>query len=112
MTLVGPAQPILTRHLETTPTIRFRPGEGVDASNGLVTNHIFDGEWLEYTTDIQPGSYDISLNKAWSAGETTVSLLVALENSAKDFRYDRLVHIRRRDRLSHAVGSRLVALCR
>ena len=63
----------------------FRPDEGVDASNGLVTNHIFAGEWLEYTTDIQPGSYDVTLGKAWSAGETTVTLLAGMENSARTF---------------------------
>lgn len=63
----------------------FRPDEGVDASNTLVTNTIEDGEWLEYTTDIQAGVYDITLRKAWGGDSQSVKLFIGESNAATEF---------------------------
>jgi hypothetical protein len=65
----------------------FRADEGIDveATDMLLTNQVFDGEWLEYTTDIQAGLYDITLGKTWSAGGAGVKLYIADSNSATEF---------------------------
>ena len=63
----------------------YRPGEGVDADDRLVTGQVFDGEWLEYTRDIQAGSYDITLRKDWGSAGKGVKLFVADSNSATTF---------------------------
>lgn len=63
----------------------FRAGESVDTNGDILTNDVFEGEWLEYTTDIEAGLYDITLRKAWSAGDAGVKLLIADSNSATEF---------------------------
>ncbi|MEO1524698.1 MAG: G8 domain-containing protein [Planctomycetota bacterium] len=63
----------------------FRPDEDVDTNGDLLTDHVNNGEWLEYTTDIEAGAYDITLEKGWSAGEGTIRLLIADDNSATEF---------------------------
>ena len=64
----------------------FRSDEDVDATSSLLTNEVFDGEWLEYTTDIEAGVYDITLKKAWNAGDdAAVKLFIADSNSACSF---------------------------
>ncbi len=60
----------------------FRLDEDVDASRTLVTNEVFEGEWLEYTTDVEAGAYDITLRKAWGGTTTGVNLYVGDSNSA------------------------------
>ena len=63
----------------------LRPDEDVDVSFTLVTNDIEDGEWLEYTTNIEAGNYDIRLGKAWGGADKRVKLLIGETNSATVF---------------------------
>lgn len=63
----------------------FRPDEDVEATNTLLTNQVFEGEWLEYTTDIEAGVFDVTLKKAWSAGDAGVKLWIGDSNSATEF---------------------------
>ncbi|MFK7737687.1 MAG: Ig-like domain-containing protein, partial [Pirellulaceae bacterium] len=62
----------------------FRADEDVDTNGSLLTNDVVDGEWLEYTTNIEAGQYDITLNKNWSAGDAAVKLLVGASNSSSE----------------------------
>ncbi|MEM7316082.1 MAG: hypothetical protein AAF497_23355, partial [Planctomycetota bacterium] len=63
----------------------YRMDEDVEATTTLITNQVFDGEWLEYTTDIVPGTYDIELGVAWTAGEAGVKLFVGESSSTTEF---------------------------
>ncbi|MFK7769082.1 MAG: G8 domain-containing protein [Mariniblastus sp.] len=60
----------------------YRTDEDVDVDAGGITGRVFDGEWLEYTTDIQPGLYDVSLFKTWGGVGSGVKLFVGMSNSA------------------------------
>jgi len=60
----------------------FRDDEDVDADAGALTGKVFEGEWLEYTVDIQPGDYDITLKKNWGGADNGVKLFVADSNDA------------------------------
>lgn len=62
---------------------QYRPTEGVDIGNasdtggGYSIGWVTNGEWLEYTVDIEPGSYDIKLRIAsysGSPGDVVVKL--------------------------------------
>ena len=52
----------------------FRPGDNVDVEsnsdggNGYNVGWTEDGEWLEYTVDVEPGTYDIQYRTASSPG--------------------------------------------
>lgn len=63
----------------------FRSGEGVDTNGEILTNDVFEGEWLEYTTDIEAGLYDVTLRRAWSAGDAGVKISIANSNAATEF---------------------------
>lgn len=63
----------------------FRADEDVDANTDGITGKVFAGEWLEYTTDIQAGVYDITLKKIWGGQGNGVKLYVANSNSATEF---------------------------
>ncbi|MEL7497651.1 MAG: G8 domain-containing protein [Planctomycetota bacterium] len=63
----------------------FRTDEDVEASDSAITNDVRQGEWLEYTTDIEAGTYNIKLLRNWSAGQATISLFVGDSNSATTF---------------------------
>lgn len=61
----------------------YRPADNVDvianeeASNGYVVGHMLSGEWLEYSTELTEGSYDIILKYATESanpGDLQVSL--------------------------------------
>ncbi len=73
---------------DTTPTndtnSGFRTDEGVDTTPDLITNDVVAGEWLEFTTDVEAGNYNVTLNKAWGGGR--VQLLIGTSNSATSFR--------------------------
>jgi len=60
----------------------FRTDEDVDADEEGITGKVFDGEWIEYTTDIQGGKYDILLQKIWGGEDNAVKLWIAESNSA------------------------------
>lgn len=63
----------------------FRTDEDVDTNENALTGRVFDGEWLEYTVDIQPGLYNISLLKVWGGQNNGVKLFIANSNSATTF---------------------------
>ncbi len=63
----------------------YRRDEDVEATDTLVTDQVFEGEWLEYTTDIEAGAYDVTIGKAWSAGDSGVKLSIGETNSATEF---------------------------
>ncbi|MFK7819528.1 MAG: LamG-like jellyroll fold domain-containing protein [Planctomycetaceae bacterium] len=63
----------------------YRTDEGVEATSTQITNQVFDGEWLEYTTDIEAGIYDISLGKNWGGDDAGVRVLIGDSNSATEF---------------------------
>ncbi len=63
----------------------FRVSENVDSNGNIITNHVMNGEWLEYTTDIQAGLYNVTLKKAWSAGDAGMKLLIADSHLATEF---------------------------
>lgn len=65
--------------------VPFRSDEDVDANDNALTGKVFEGEWLEYTTDIQPGVYDVSLEKIWGGQGNGVKLYVANSNSITEF---------------------------
>ena len=64
--------------------LSFRPDDDVDvvaredASNGYVVSYTSEGEWLEYTVDVEAGNYDITLY--YYCGETPGDLLVRLNS--------------------------------
>ncbi len=64
--------------------LSFRPDDDVDvvaredASNGYVVSYTSEGEWLEYTVDVEAGNYDITLY--YYCGETPGDLLVSLNH--------------------------------
>lgn len=62
----------------------FRLDEDVDATSSLVTNEVFEGEWLEYTTDIAAGIYSITMRKAWGGSNTGIKLYAGDSNSASE----------------------------
>lgn len=80
-------------YFDTTPTnLRAedrpndRPEEDVDHNGDIVTNEVNDGEWLEYTVDIQAGLFDVTLEKRWGGGVGAgLKLLVADANTATEF---------------------------
>ena len=63
----------------------YRTNEGVETDGTLITNDVIQGEWLEYTTDIQAGLYDITLRKAWGGGDAGVKLFIGESNSTTEF---------------------------
>lgn len=63
---------------------QLRPDEAVDESGGLITNSIFASEWLEYTLDIQPGVYNVTLKKKWGEVGKRVKLFIGEDNSTTD----------------------------
>ena len=63
----------------------FRSDEDVDADENSITGKVFEDEWLEYTTDIEAGVYDISLQKIWGSENKGVKLWIANSNSALEF---------------------------
>ncbi len=63
----------------------FRTDEDVDANRDGLQGKVFDGEWLEYTTNIQAGTYDITLHKFWGGSDNGVKLFVGESNSALEF---------------------------
>ncbi|TWU58484.1 G8 domain protein [Rubripirellula tenax] len=63
----------------------FRTDEDVDANEGGVGGKVFDGEWLEYTTNVQAGTYDVTLEKIWGGDSNGVKLFIADSNSATTF---------------------------
>ncbi|MEO1616234.1 MAG: Ig-like domain-containing protein, partial [Planctomycetota bacterium] len=75
-------------YYDTTPgnTVgTFRPDEDVDNNGDIITNEVFAGEWLEYTTDIEAGVYDITLGKNWGGPNAGVRLFIGETNSATEF---------------------------
>ena len=75
-------------YYDTTPgnTVgTFRPDEDVDNNGDIITNEVFAGEWLEYTTDVEAGVYDITLGKNWGGPNTGVKLFIGETNSATEF---------------------------
>ncbi|MGB7326889.1 MAG: Ig-like domain-containing protein, partial [Rubripirellula sp.] len=63
-----------------------RANEDVDHNGDIVTNEVDNGEWLEYTVDIQGGLYDVTLEKRWGGGSSAgVKLLIADANNATTF---------------------------
>lgn len=60
----------------------FRADEDVDANQDGIQGKVFEGEWVEYTTDIQAGTYDITLKKIWGGENNGVKLFIAKNNSA------------------------------
>ena len=76
-------------YFDTTPgnhaSDSYRTNEDVEATSTLITNQVFEGEWLEYTTGIEAGFYDITLRKAWGGSNTGVKLFIAASNSATEF---------------------------
>ena len=63
----------------------FRTDEDVDTLPNQLHGRVFEGEWLEYTVDIEAGEYDITLRKDWGGDDSGVKLLIANENSALQF---------------------------
>lgn len=65
-----------------------RPADNVDilaiptASNGFAVGYTQDGEWLEYTVDVTPGEYDITLY--YYCGDTAGDLLMSLDGQLLD----------------------------
>ena len=77
-------------YFDTTPGNKgngSRQDEDVDATDDLVTGNVRTGEWLEFTTDIEAGVFDVTLRKAWSAedGTGSIKLSIADDNSATEF---------------------------
>lgn len=66
----------------------FRPYDNVDvirrdgASNDTTVSFTRDGEWLEYTVEVLPGKYDITLY--YFCGEPAGNLVVSLGNEILD----------------------------
>lgn len=67
-----------------TASDTFRSDEDVDVTNSLVSNDIENGEWLEYTTDIEAGTYDFTLRKAWGGSTQAVKIYIGDSNSTTD----------------------------
>lgn len=76
---------------DKTPTndgqgeVVFRSDQGVDSNGDILTNTIENGEWLEYTTHIEGGVYDITLRKAWGGDNKAVKLSIGETNFTSDF---------------------------
>ena len=63
----------------------YRNEEDVDTTITQLQGRVFDGEWLEYTTDIHAGEYDITLRKDWGGADSGVKLFIGDSNSATEF---------------------------
>lgn len=65
----------------------FRTDEDVDVIEGRLQGEVREGEWLEYTTNIQAGVYDITLRKEWGSGNEGVRLFIGQSNADREFTF-------------------------
>lgn len=68
-----------------TQSTTFRPGETVDATDTQLNATVFEGEWLEYTTSVEAGTFDLTLFRKWGSENAGVRVMIGDSNSTSEF---------------------------